>query len=382
MSTEIPTAVQIDRATKIMERRDLDAIVVWSRQGLRHLSGLYFPHLAFLPEEYIFLVCTRAGDQVVVASYALAPDYAAKSGIRTVYWDFNTDPWVTLTAELRRLGVDGGRIGVETEHVTVSDMRRCEAALPEATWHDVDHDLMMARQIKTPAEIALIDETAKAGERAIAAAVERGWVGMTDREFSLELRIASLREGVDELTWLALNWNSLDQRTNPTDVPIGDGHVFSIEMGLSIDGYYCDLQRTVGVGAVSDEILSSYRALMGVQARTIASMTPGTKVADVHARFDQDMTENGLTMWDWWLGHSLGLDVHEGGTIWLDGEVNVVLEEGMVFAVEPVVTSPAVLAIEDNVVIESGGARLQSGEFDWSELVQLGQAVPPRAQRK
>ena len=212
MSSDIPTAVQLDRAAEILERRDLDAIVVWSRQSLRHLSGLYFPHLAFLPEEYMFLVCTRAGDQVVVASYALPPDYAAKSGIRTVYWDFNTDPWVTLAAELRGLGVDRGRIGVEVEQVTVSDMRRCEAALPEATWHEVDHDLMMARQIKTPAEIALIDETAKAGERAIAAAVERGWVGMTDREFSLELRIASLREGVDELTWLALNWNSIDQR--------------------------------------------------------------------------------------------------------------------------------------------------------------------------
>ena len=382
MTTDIPTAIQLDRATEILERRDLDAMVVWSRQSLRHLSGLYFPHLAFLPEEYMFLVCTRAGDQVVVASYALPPDYAERSGVRTVYWDFNTDPWVTLAAELRGLGVDSGRIGVEVGQVTVSDMRRCEAALPEATWHEVDHDLMMARQIKTPAEIALIDETARAGERAIAAAVERGWVGMTDREFSLELRIASLREGVDELTWLALNWNSLDQRVHPTDIPIRDGDVFSIEMGLSIDGYYCDLQRTVGVGSVSDEILSTYRQLMDVQSRTIASMTPGAKVADVHRRFEQDMTEHSLTHWDWWLGHSLGLDVHEGGTIWLSGDVDVVLEEGMVFAVEPVVTTPAVLAIEDNLVIESDGPRLLSGQLDWSELVRLGQAVPSRAQGK
>ena len=382
MSSDIPTAVQLDRAAEILERRDLDAIVVWSRQSLRHLSGLYFPHLAFLPEEYMFLVCTLTGDHVVVASYALPPDYAAKSGIRTVYWDFNTDPWGTLTAELRRLGVDRGRIGVELEQVTVSDMRRCEAALPAATWHGVDHDLMMARQIKTTAEIALIDETAKAGERAMAAAIERGRVGMTDREFSLELRIASLREGVDELTWLALNWNSIDQRTHPTDVPIRDGNVFSIEMGLSIDGYYCDLQRTVGVGAVSDEVLSTYRQLMDIQGRTIASMTPGTKVSDVHRRFDQDMSDHGLSMWDWWLGHSLGLNVHEGGTIWLSGDVDVVLEEGMVFALEPVVTSPAVLAVEDNLVIESEGARLLSGALDWSELVRLGQAVPARAQGK
>ena len=379
MTTDIPTATQLDRASAIMERRDLDAIIVWSRQGLRHLAGLYFPHLAFLPEEYMFLVCTRAGDQVVVASYALAPDYAAKTGIRTVYWDFNTDPWVTLTAELSRLGVDHGRIGVEVEQITVSDMRRCESALPEATWHEVDRDLMMARQLKTPAEVALIDEAAKAGERAIAAAVEGGWVGMTDREFALELRIASLREGVDELTWLALNWNSQDQRTAPTDVPIKDGDVFSIEMGLSIDGYYCDLQRTVGVGTVSEEIEATYRKLVGVHGRTIASMTPGTTVAEMFTRFEKDMSENGLAHWDWWLGHSFGLNLHEGGTIWLSGEVDVTIEEGMVFALEPVVTSPAVLAIEDNLVIGSAGPRLLSGLFDWSELVRLGQAVPPRA---
>jgi len=380
MSTDIRTAIQIDRATKLLERRDLDALVVWSRQSMRHLTGLYLPHLAFLPEEYVFLICTRAGDQVVVTSYAMAPDYAAKSGIRTVYWDFNTDPWETLVAEMRGLGVDRGRIGVEFKQVTLSDMRRCETALPDASWHEVDDDLMLARQIKTPAEIAVIDEAAKAGERAMATAVERGWVGMTDREFSLELRAASLREGVDELTWLALNWDSLTQRVHPTDLPIRDGGVFSIEMGLSVDGYYCDLQRTVGVGTVSDEILSTYRRLMDVQSRTIESMTPGTKVAEVHRRFDQDMTENGLTMWDWWLGHSLGLDVHEGGTIWLSGDVDVVLEEGMVFAVEPVVTTPAVLAVEDDVVIDSDGARLLSGQLDWSELVRLGQTVPTRAQ--
>lgn len=378
MITDVPTATQLDRATKILERRDLDALIVWSRQSLRHLSGLYLPHLGFLPEEYVFLVCTRAGDQVLVASYAMAPDYAAKSGIPFVYWDFNTDPWVTLTAELRRLGVDRGRIGVEIGQVTVSDMRRCESALPEATWHEVDHDLMMARQIKTPAEIALVDEAAKAGERAMAVAIERGRVGMTDREFALELRIASLREGVDELSWLALNWNSFDQRMHATDVPIGDGEVFSIEMGLAVDGYYCDLQRTVGVGTVSDDIRSTYRRLLAVHGRLIESMAKGATVADVHGRFDQDMTENGLTMWDWWLGHSLGLDVHEAGTIWLSGDVDVVLEEGMVFAVEPVVTTPALLAVEDDVVIGPSGARLMSGQFDWSELVRLGEAVPAR----
>ncbi|MDZ5621096.1 Xaa-Pro peptidase family protein [Nocardioides sp. HM23] len=375
----MPTAIQLERATKVLERRDLDALVVWSRQSLRHLAGLYLPHLGFLPEEYVFLVCTRAGDQVVVASYALAPDYASRSGIQTVNWEFKTDPWATLTAELRRLGVHRGRIGVELEKITVDELRRCESALPDASWHEVDHDLMLARQLKTPAEVALIDEAAKAGERAMAAAVERGAVGMTDRQFALELRVASLREGVDELSWLALNWNSFNQRMHPTDVPIGHGEVFSIEMGLAVDGYYCDLQRTVGVGAVSEDILSTYRQLMGVHQRTIDSMVPGCRVAEMHRRFDSDMTENGLTMWDWWLGHSLGLDVHEGGTIWLSGEVDTVFEEGMVFAVEPVVTTPALLAIEDDVVIEASGPRLLSGQLDWSELVLLGEGVPTRA---
>jgi Xaa-Pro aminopeptidase len=378
MITDLPTATQIDRATKLLERRDLDALIVWSRQSLRHLSGLYLPHLGFMPEEYVFLVCTRAGDQVLVASYAMAPDYGAKSGIPVVYWDFNTDPWATLTAELRRLGVDRGRIGVELGHVTVSDMRRCEAALPEATWHEIDHDLMMARQIKTPAEIALIDAAAKAGERAMTVAIERGRVGMTDREFFLELRLASLREGVDELSWLALNWNSVDQRMHSTDAPIRDGEVFSIEMGLSVDGYYCDLQRTVAVGTVSDDVTSAYRRLLSVHRRLIESMVPGATAADVRGRFDPDMTENGLEMWDWWLGHSLGLDVHEGGTLWLADHVDVVIEEGMVFAVEPVIMTPALLAVEDNVVIESRGARLLSGQFDWSELVRLGEEVPAR----
>ena len=379
MTTSVPTAVQLGRAAELLERSGLDALVVSSRQAMRHLANLYLPHLTvFSREEQMFLICTRRGDHLLISTGWMEPSAAEKSQLPCVAWDFGTDPIARLASELTRLGVASGTIGIETRHVTVADAQRYKELLPAATWQGVDDELMLTRQIKTPEEIRLIDEVAKAGERAMVEAIGRGLVGMTDREFQQELRVASIREGVDEVAWLALNWATLDQRTDPTDRPIEPGQVFTIEFGLSVDGYYSDLQRTVAAGDVTDEVASVYRDLMQVHDRTIAAMQPGTSVGEMHAKFEIDMANHNLTMWDWWLGHSMGLDVHEGGTIWLRDGSDTVFRPGMVFAVEPVVTSPVLLAVEDNVVIEESGPRLLSNQFDWSELVRLGEAAPTR----
>ncbi|GAA3648774.1 Xaa-Pro peptidase family protein [Nocardioides ginsengisoli] len=379
MTITVPTAVQLGRTAELLERSDLDAIVVSSRQAMRHLANLYLPHLSVLSrEEQMFFICTRRGDHLVIATEWMEPYAAEKSQLPCVAWDFGADPIARLASELTRLGVASGAIGIETKHVTVADAQRYGELLPGVTWHGIDDELMLNRQIKTPDEIRLMDEVAKAGERAMVEAIGRGWVGMTDREFQMELRVASIREGVDEVAWLALNWATLDQRTDPTDRPIEPGQVFSIEFGLSVDGYYSDLQRTVAAGDVADEVASVYRDLMQVQDRTIAAMQPGVSVGEMHAKFEADMANRGLTMWDWWLGHTMGLDVHEGGTIWLRDGSETVFRPGMVFAVEPVVTTPALLAIEDNVVIEEAGPRLLSNQFDWSEIVRLGESAPTR----
>ena len=95
---------------------------------------------------------------------------------------------------------------------------------------------------------------------------------------------------------------------------------------------------------------------------------------DVNREFLQRMETQGLEMWPWYqLGHSLGLDLHEGYFI-EDSEPAEILP-GMVFAIEPVIETPAMLAIEDDVHVGDDGPVVLSSHGDWSDLPLLGRPV-------
>ncbi|MER6557155.1 M24 family metallopeptidase [Streptomyces sp. NPDC001027] len=364
-----------ERTVQAIAEAELDAVVVTSRQNLRHLANLYLPHLSVVPEEHVFLICRRDGErQLLIPEWM--PTYAKeRTDIPVTVWSYGTGAWNSLADALRQQGLDEARIGIEAEYMAAADRDRLARVLPKATLVSADRALLANRLLKTPDEIAVIAEVAAAGERAMVEAIAEGREGMTDREFAKELRLASIRQGVDEVSWLALNWASPEQRTQPTDRPIRPGQVFSIEFGLCIDGYYSDLQRTVAVAPVPGDVQEAYEKLAGVHERTIARMTPGRSVASMHDEFLADMRDNGLQMWDWWLGHSIGLDVHEGLSLWLREGEKTIFEPGMVFAVEPVITEPAVLAFEDLVVIETTGPRVLSSQHNWDTLAILGERV-------
>lgn len=188
-----------------------------------------------------------------------------------------------------------------------------------------------------------------------------------------ELRVASVRQWVNELAWLQLTWVDNEMRSVWNDRPIGAGEVFSIEFGLSVDGYYSDLQRSVVVPPCPESVDDAYRQLLRIHDRTISAMIPGRSMAEVHAQYDADVAATGLDMLDYWLGHSIGTDVHESGPLWFTPDNQTVFEEGMVFAVEPAIAGPVYLRVEDLVVIESGRARNMSSTRDWSTIAKLGE---------
>lgn len=363
----------VDRTTTTVSQTGVDAVIVCSRQSLRHMANLYLPHVTLVPEERVFFIWTKDGRRRLVT-----PEWAHRYCMEHVnvpmaVWPFKGSPWKTLTQQISEMGLDSATIGLEFGYLTVAELDEFKKALPRATFIGVDQPLHRNRLVKRPDEIAILSEVAAAGERAMVEAIANGRSGMTDREFARELRMASVRQGVDELAWLQLTWVDNDMRTVWNDRPIGPGEVFSIEFGLSVDGYYSDLQRSVAVPPCPESVDDAYRKLLQIHDRTISAMIPGRSMAEVHAQYDADVAAAGFDMLDYWLGHSIGTDVHESGPLWFTPRNPTVFEEGMVFAVEPAIAGPVYLGVEDLVVIESGGARNMSATRDWSTIANLGE---------
>jgi Xaa-Pro aminopeptidase len=272
---------------------------------------------------------------------------------------------------LRKFGLGDGVIGLELKNMTAADLRELESALPNATFIGVDKDLSANRVQKTDAEIELIARAAHAAETAMVDAIAEGWVGMTEREFSALLRGACIRNGADEVAWLALQWGRFDQFTVPTDEPIKAGETFIIEMGVTVEGYLADVQRTVAAGPVDPVTADVYARLAQVHRRTLESMSPGKKFAAVNEEFLADMAANDLVMWDGFhLGHGLGLDAHEGANITEREESEI--PSNSTYSLEPVVVQPRLVGIEDVVVVRDEGTSILSWSVDWSKIPELG----------
>ncbi len=110
-------------------------------------------------------------------------------------------------------------------------------------------------------------------------------------------------------------------------------------------GCFTDMTRTYVVGEPSEELLTYHRLSKDALDRSLATIRPGAKVADVHgaacdvfeaAGYPTQRTKKpGEVLLDGFfhsLGHGVGLEVHEAPGL---GQSDEVLVEGDVIAVEP-----------------------------------------------
>jgi methionyl aminopeptidase len=119
------------------------------------------------------------------------------------------------------------------------------------------------------------------------------------------------------------------------------GDLISIDVGVVKDGWVADAARTFPVGPVTPIA----RKLLDVTQRSlldgIAQARPGNRLGDVSHAIQATVESEGLAIVRSLVGHGIGRDMHEDPQIPNFGEPGrgPVLEEGMVLAIEPMVTA-------------------------------------------
>jgi Xaa-Pro aminopeptidase len=136
-----------------------------------------------------------------------------------------------------------------------------------------------------------------------------------------------------------------------------------LDFGGVLDGYCCDLTRTVAVGQPSAEARRVYQAVRDAQQAAIAAVRPGIAASAIDAAARDVLVDRGLgEAFGHGTGHGLGLDVHEEPRITRHRPDTplVQLEPGMVFTVEPgaYLAGWGGVRIEDDVLVTETGCEL------------------------
>jgi methionyl aminopeptidase len=119
------------------------------------------------------------------------------------------------------------------------------------------------------------------------------------------------------------------------------GDVLSVDIGVTKDGWVADAARTFAVGDVSPVAAKLLEVTEESLFRAVEQARPGNRLGDVSHAVQEHVEANGLSIVRSLVGHGVGRDMHEDPQIPNYGPAGkgVPLEEGMVLAIEPMVTA-------------------------------------------
>jgi methionyl aminopeptidase len=166
--------------------------------------------------------------------------------------------------------------------------------------------------------------------------------------------------------------NSMIVHGIPGPYKLAKGDILSIDIGVVYDGWVADAARTFPVGPVSPIAQKLLRVTEESLFRGADQCRIGNRLGDVSHAIQDHVEAAGLSIVRSLVGHGIGRSMHEDPQIPNYGNpgTGIVLEEGMVLAVEPMVTAGrhAVRVAEDQWSIYSQDGSL-AAHFEFTIAV-------------
>jgi methionyl aminopeptidase len=135
--------------------------------------------------------------------------------------------------------------------------------------------------------------------------------------------------------------NSMIVHGIPGPYKLSRGDILSVDIGVVLDGWVADAARTFAVGPISPVAQKLLEVTEGSLMAAVPQCQAGNQLGDVSHAVQEHVEAAGLSVVRSLVGHGIGRSMHEDPQIPNYGEAStgIVLEEGMVLAVEPMVTA-------------------------------------------
>ena len=337
---------RLDKLRAYMADKQIDACLFTSYHNINYYSD--FLYCAF--GRSYGLVVTQEDQTTISANIDGGQPWRRTFGDNVVYTDWHRDNYLVA---VKKLIQDGGRVGIEYDHINIENLRKLQGALPTAELVDVGKPTMRMRMIKSAEEIAWIKESARIADIGGEACVAAIAVGVPEYEVALHSTQAMVRELgksqphvelMDTWTWFQSGINT-DGAHNPvTSRRIERGDILSLNCFPMPAGYYTALERTLFAEECSDEHLRLWKINVEVHEAGLALIKPGARCCDIAAELNEIYHQYDLFKYrTFGYGHSFGTLSHYYGReagLELREDIQTVLEPNMVVSMEPMIMIP------------------------------------------
>ena len=166
--------------------------------------------------------------------------------------------------------------------------------------------------------------------------------------------------------------NSMIVHGIPGPYRLDRGDILSIDIGVVRDGWVADAARTFPVGPITPIARKLLTVTEEALFLAVEQCRPGNRLGDVSHAVQAHVEAAGLSVVRSLVGHGIGRNMHEEPQIPNYGEpgTGILLEEGMVLAVEPMVTAGrhGVRVAEDHWAIYSQDGSL-AAHFEFTVAI-------------
>jgi Xaa-Pro aminopeptidase len=338
---------RLNRLRQKFEGAGIDALYLENRYNVRYLTG-------FTGSTAVLVVTPDGGRLFVDPRYWVQAAQQA-SGVQIVECGAGMSKEVLEAVR----GMHIPRLGFEAADMTVARRDALAEALPDTSLVGTTGLLEDLRLVKDADEIAATKRACALVDAMFDSILDLLKPGTVERDIALELEYRMRKSGAEKIGFdsiIAAGENGAKPHAEPSERALRRGDLVTMDFGARVDGYNADITRTVAIGAASDKQREVYEVTLRAQKAAAAALKPGVSYVGADKVARDIIAEAGYgEYFGHGLGHSLGLEVHDGARLSPAAPEGTV-RAGEIWTIEPGIYIPdwGGVRIEDDVLVTDG----------------------------
>jgi Xaa-Pro aminopeptidase len=342
---------RIKKIQQILEKENLDLLLITSLPNVRYLSGYSGTNGLILisPHESLFLTDFRYKEQVSEQVKYLKVVIAERELILSL-------PALSLLRPKRL------KLGFEQDHLTCGTYNKLKGLLPNCLLVPTENLIESLSVKKDQNEIDRIKRAVSITDRVFYEILDFVKPKVKEQDIAAEIEYKFKKYGSGAPffeTIVASGKRSALPHGVASNKRIEKGDLVTLDMGAVYDGYTADMTRTVVVGKANKKQKEVYNIVLKAQRQALSKVKPKIKACDLDKVARDIIKRAGYAKYfGHGLGHGIGGIIHAGPAI--NPRNQQLLEAGMVITIEPGIYVPnwGGVRIEDDVLVTQRGCEI------------------------
>lgn len=219
--------------------------------------------------------------------------------------------------------------------------------------------LKVSRLKKDTQEIDILRKAADLGSRGYDLGVSLLKIGVSEIEIAQKIEIFWKEHGAIAPSFdinVSFGKNSSKPHHRASEQLLKKGDIVLFDIGVNYQHYASDMTRTLFFGEKDPKLAEIYQIVLQAQEKALSLCKKGSRLGDLDKISREHIEKSGYSeYYPHGLGHGIGLEIHESpGIRDQQADSDMILQEGMVFTIEPGIYLPGWggVRIEDSICIK------------------------------